>query len=137
MVALFQKNEGCRIDSAHRTAKVSLAELRLSLSKIDMMDTKDCVRENTMGACRLSAFKAGDEGVITEISGTGSSPMAARLQEMGLVPGAWIRCVQAGSPLLLQIGESRICVRANEAALVSAEVISVLSENTSYVAQSA
>lgn len=45
-----------------------------------------------------------------------SGPLRARLEELGLVPGARVRVLQSGSPLLLLVGGgTRLCLRADEA----------------------
>ena len=74
-----------------------------------------------MSANRLCCWKSGEEGVITEIAG--ASTLSARLQELGMVPGAWVKMIQHGCPMLVQIGESRICLRREDAKLIGAEVV--------------
>ena len=74
-----------------------------------------------MSANRLCCWKSGEEGVITEIAG--ASTLSARLQELGVVPGAWVKMIQHGCPMLVQIGESRICLRREDAKLIGAEAV--------------
>jgi len=74
-----------------------------------------------MSASRLCCWKSGEQGVVTEI--VGHSSVSQRLQELGVIPGAWVKVVQHGCPMLLQIGDSRICVRREDARQIAAEVV--------------
>ena len=74
-----------------------------------------------MSANRLCCWKSGEEGVVTDVHG--DSTLNDRLQELGVVPGAWVRIVQHGSPMLIQINNSRICLRRDDAKNVGAEVL--------------
>ena len=74
-----------------------------------------------MRANRLCCWKSGEEGVVTGLHGT--SDFADRLGELGVVEGAWVRVVQHGSPMLIQIGNSRICLRRDDARQIGAEAI--------------
>ena len=80
-----------------------------------------------MSADRLCCWKSGEEGVITEI--LGASTLSARLQELGVVPGVWVKMVQHGCPMLVQVGESRICLRRDDAKLIGAEVVAASPSN--------
>lgn len=73
-----------------------------------------------MNASRLSGWNSGDEGIVTAVDGC--SPLADRLRELGVMPGGSIRMVQHGSPMLIQVGESRFCLRRSDAECISAEV---------------
>lgn len=73
-----------------------------------------------MSANRLCCWKSGEEGVVTEIHGASSH--ADRLRELGLIPGAWVKMIQHGCPMLVQIGNSRICLRREDAKQIGAEV---------------
>ena len=84
-----------------------------------------------MSADRLCCWKTGEEGVITEI--VGASTLSARLQELGVVPGAWVKMIQHGCPMLVQVGNSRICVRREDAKQIGAQVVTpALSESASH-----
>jgi len=74
-----------------------------------------------MSANRLCCWKSGDEGVITEIIGT--SALSNRLQELGVVPGAWVKMIQHGCPMLVQVNDSRICLRRDDAKEIGAQVV--------------
>lgn len=74
-----------------------------------------------MSADRLCCWKSGEEGVITEINGC--CPLGERLQELGVVPGVWVKMIQHGCPMLIQIGDSRICLRREDAKLIAAQVV--------------
>lgn len=65
----------------------------------------------------LNQMRPGEQGLVVE--NTGSSLQAARLAELGLTSGESVAILQGGSPMLLRIGESRFCVRADEAAHVA------------------
>ena len=73
-----------------------------------------------MSASRLCCWKSGEEGMVTELF---DSAISHRLGELGLVPGAWVKMVQHGCPMLIQVGESRICLRRDDAKTIGAEVI--------------
>ena len=73
-----------------------------------------------MSANRLCCWKSGEEGVVTEIFGATSH--TDRLRELGLIPGAWVKMVQHGCPMLVQVGNSRICLRRDDAKQIGAEV---------------
>jgi len=74
-----------------------------------------------MSSDRLCCWKSGEEGVITEI--TAESALSERLQELGVVPGAWVKMVQHGCPMLIQINDSRICLRREDARMIGAQVV--------------
>jgi Fe2+ transport system protein FeoA len=74
-----------------------------------------------VSANRLCCWKSGEEGVITEI--LGECTLATRLQDLGVVPGAWVKMIQHGCPMLVQIGDSRICLRRDDAKLIGADVL--------------
>lgn len=64
----------------------------------------------------LSAWQPGEEGVVIAVPG--SSRLAFRLREMGLVPGARIRVLRTGNALVVQVGEGRLCLRKQDAAAI-------------------
>lgn len=61
---------------------------------------------------RLCDCTEGATGVITRMDG--QSQIIARLLEMGLLPGEQVRIVRAGAPLILQVGDTRLCVRPDQ-----------------------
>lgn len=61
----------------------------------------------------LSSWQPGDEGVVTAVPGT--SRLLSRLRELGLVPGVRIRVLRTGTSLVIQVGESRFCLRRADA----------------------
>ena len=65
---------------------------------------------------RLSSWLPGIEGIIEEV--IGSSRLACRLRELGVVPGVPFRILRGGSPLVVQIGEDRLCLRRQDASTV-------------------
>jgi len=64
----------------------------------------------------LSDWREGEEALVVEVSGRSS--LAARLRELGLTPGARIRVLRHGCPLVVQIGEGRLAMRRRDAAAV-------------------
>jgi Fe2+ transport system protein FeoA len=72
-----------------------------------------------MSANRLCCWKSGEEGFITEVHG--DSTLCDRLQELGVVSGAWVKMIQHGCPMLIQIGDSRICLRREDAKQIGAQ----------------
>ena len=74
-----------------------------------------------MSATRLCCWRSGEEGFITEIHG--ESNLCDRLRELGVVPGAWVKMVQHGCPMLIQINDSRICLRREDARMIGAQVV--------------
>lgn len=61
---------------------------------------------------RLCDFTEGSVGIISKV--TGSSSTTARLLEMGMVPGQHVRVIRAGNPSILEVGETRLCVRPGD-----------------------
>ena len=64
----------------------------------------------------LVDLRSGDEGVVPSVPG--SSPLVARLGELGLVPGADIRILRDVCPLVFQVGEDRLSIRKRDAAAI-------------------
>ncbi len=64
----------------------------------------------------LSTWGLGEEGVVTAVPG--SSRLASRLREMGVVPGVRIRVLRTGRALVVQVGEGRLCLRRKDAAAI-------------------
>lgn len=65
-----------------------------------------------MKECFLVDCRTGAAGVVTRVGA--DSVLAARLQELGVLPGVWIRVIRSGDPVILQVGDSRFCVRAKD-----------------------
>lgn len=74
-----------------------------------MSDTQLC--HCATGAC----------GIITRVDG--DSHITARLREMGVLPGQWVRMIKPGNPVIFQVGDSRLCVRANQLKGVSVDTL--------------
>lgn len=64
-------------------------------------------------ATPLSIWGRGDEGTIEGISGT--NQLAARLREVGAMPGVPVRVLRVGCPVVIQVGNSRFCLRKSDA----------------------
>ncbi len=77
---------------------------------------------------KLKTCHLGLSGIISRVEG--NCPTTIRLLEMGLVPGQCVRILQTGSPTLLQIGETRLCVRSDALDNVSIIPISEAETNS-------
>ncbi|MBX7255114.1 MAG: ferrous iron transport protein A [Candidatus Hydrogenedentes bacterium] len=65
----------------------------------------------------LTDCGSGEEVEVVEM--TADTALCARLRELGMVPGAPVRVARAGSPMILEVGESRFCLRGEDAARVT------------------
>ena len=63
--------------------------------------------------CALTECGEGDEVCVVALEG--DSPVAARLRVLGVMAGVPIRVARAGSPLIIEVGETRLCLRGSEA----------------------
>ena len=79
-----------------------------------------------MTRVHLSSWEAGHEGIVTAL---GNAQTSDRLRELGVVPGAWVKVIQPGSPMLIQAGDSRICLRREDAKLIEVETIPCLTKS--------
>ena len=70
----------------------------------------------TKAATPLSIWDRGDEGTIEGISG--ATELAARLREVGAMPGVPVRVLRVGSTVVIQVGSSRFCLRKTDAACI-------------------
>jgi ferrous iron transport protein A len=81
----------------------------------------------------LGRLKKGQQGVILRLSPSAMNQTALpfaeverRFLEMGLVEGAKVRLIHegpfGGDPIVVQVGESRIAIRRNEANAIWIEV---------------
>ncbi len=61
---------------------------------------------------RLCECSDGITGVITRVDG--KSQIISRLLEMGMLPGEPVRIVRSGNPIILDVGETRLCVRPDQ-----------------------
>jgi Fe2+ transport system protein FeoA len=68
----------------------------------------------------LTDCAAGEEVELVETGVDGG--LAVRLREMGLMAGAVVRVARQGSPMILEIGEARVCLRGEEAACITVRV---------------
>ena len=66
-----------------------------------------------MSLLPLPALARDEEAVIRFLAGPG--PLRSRLQELGLLPGARVRVIAGGSPCILELGQTRLCLRGEEA----------------------
>lgn len=77
------------------------------------MDSNSISPNQTMP---LTAWITGQEGVIEAIEG--SNRLALRLREVGAVPGALVRILRTGCPVIIQVGTSRFCLRNVDAGCI-------------------
>jgi ferrous iron transport protein A len=71
----------------------------------------------------LAELSVGDAGTVRAV--VGSDALSVRLMEMGLTPGAAVRCIgQAplGDPIEIEVWGYRLSLRKNEAARVELAV---------------
>lgn len=68
------------------------------------------------GEGSLSTWSPGEEGMVTAVPG--SSRLASRLREMGVVPGVRIRVLRTGAALVVQIDGGRLCLRKKDAVAI-------------------
>ncbi len=61
----------------------------------------------------LTECAEGDEVFVVALES--DSTISARLRVLGVMAGVPIRIARAGSPLIIEVGETRLCLRANEA----------------------
>ncbi|MGY8824085.1 MAG: FeoA family protein [Candidatus Latescibacterota bacterium] len=61
----------------------------------------------------LSDCYPGNEGTVAEVAGP--ARFAARLRELGLLPGVRVRLLRSGSALVVQVGETRLAIRRRDA----------------------
>jgi Fe2+ transport system protein FeoA len=59
----------------------------------------------------LELLKSGDLAEVADV--TGEPGWVTRLAELGVRIGSQLRVLQAGSPCLLQVGESRLSLRSD------------------------
>ena len=64
----------------------------------------------------LTNWVMGEEGIIETIDG--SHRLALRLREFGAVPGASVRVLRTGCPVIIQVGTSRFCLRNIDAGCI-------------------
>lgn len=69
----------------------------------------------------LSECRTADEVEVCDVSS--DSAVAVRLRELGMVQGASLRIVRDGSPMIIELGNTRFCLRGNEAALVRVRLL--------------
>jgi ferrous iron transport protein A len=61
----------------------------------------------------LELLSAGEWADVMDV--TGEPAWVARMAELGIQPGSRVRVIQSGNPCLLQVGGSRLSLRADQA----------------------
>lgn len=74
-----------------------------------------------MTEVQLCQCKSECSGIISRIESESHS--IARLQELGLRAGQWIKIVRAGNPTIFEIADSRYCIRPHQLRGISIHVI--------------
>ena len=64
----------------------------------------------------LSQLPRHSEAVVAEVSAP--ARLAARLRELGFLPGEHLRVLRSGTALIVQIGQTRLALRRKDAAAV-------------------
>ncbi len=64
-----------------------------------------------ISAVRIQDLRAGEQATVTSLVGNESE--IARLAAMGIRGGASIALLRRGSPCIVQVEQSRICLRPN------------------------
>ncbi len=77
---------------------------------------EDRTPPETVAEGPLTTWPKGNEGRVVEVGGL--SRLAARLRELGVVPGARIRLLRTGCPTVIQVEEGRYCLRKKDASLI-------------------
>lgn len=72
---------------------------------------------NTMTPLGLHQLGDGDRGIV--LDNPCRSVGAARLAELGLSSGNEVEVIRGGSPMLLIVGQSRLCLRTEDASQIS------------------
>ena len=65
----------------------------------------------------LDNLQAGFQAAVLEIKAT-DGPLCKRLQELGIVPGMPIEVIRSGSPMVVRVGDARLCLRSDLAEAV-------------------
>ncbi|MCG9880097.1 MAG: ferrous iron transport protein A [Bacteroidia bacterium] len=71
---------------------------------------------------KLSEIKKGDQALVTKVNG---DVLALKLFEMGVLPGETVsleNIAPFGDPIAISIGESKLCLRLEDAAHVEIEL---------------
>ena len=64
----------------------------------------------------LSQLPRHSEAIVAEISAP--ARLAARLRELGFLPGEHLRVLRSGTALIVQIGQTRLALRRRDAAAI-------------------
>ena len=79
-----------------------------------MMDQQtECVQPDSLVEVPLPAWPEGKEATV--LSFFGNSPLSSRLRELGVIPGALVRVLRGGCPIVIQVEEGRFCLRKTDA----------------------
>lgn len=68
-------------------------------------------------ACSLSDLPTGSGGIV--LDSDAECAHGVRLAELGLAQGSRVDVVRCGAPMLLQVGNARLCVRSDVAANIT------------------
>lgn len=65
---------------------------------------------------KLTRCRVSDDVEVVEVSG--NAGLAARLGELGMIPGARLRVIRQGSPIIVQLDDTRLCLRSRDASKI-------------------
>jgi Fe2+ transport system protein FeoA len=71
----------------------------------------------------LESVRAGEWADIAEV--TGEPSWVGRMAELGLRAGARVQVVQGGSPCLIKVNGSRLCLRGEQAMQILVRVLAL------------
>lgn len=61
----------------------------------------------------LNQLREGEVGAV--VANPCRSAPDVRLAELGLSAGAWVQVIRRGSPMVVRVGEARLCLRSESA----------------------
>ena len=105
-----------------RMVRPAPAHLRVLFDGVDNADAAERLRGMTLHAA-LADLPPLPANAYREAELVGMRVHDVRLGELGVVPGAWVKMIQHGCPMLIQVGESRICLRREDAKRIGAQVL--------------
>lgn len=69
--------------------------------------------------CSLNSLTAGSRAGILCIEC--GQDVSLRLQELGFVPGANVEVLSTGCPLVVRVGDTRLCIREAQASVIKVQ----------------
>jgi ferrous iron transport protein A len=75
-------------------------------------DKQSCLLFSAMRLIPLAVLRCGEVAEIHEV--VGSAEHVRRLEELGLRSGSLLEMVRSGSPCIIRVGGSKLCIRNDE-----------------------